>query len=98
MSQNQIDIHIGRTKIFNTQHFKLHSHDFRQHLFFLFLMFRTFLMVNQSLSVSGRVISFVMKQISSHVFVYIVNVEREIPDLKQINMTDAQKYELEKKL
>lgn len=59
-------------------------------------MFRTFLMVNQSLSVSRRVISFVMKQ--SHVFVYIVNVEREIPDLKQINMTDAQKYELEKKL
>lgn len=59
-------------------------------------MFRTFLMVNQSLSVSCRVISFVMKQ--SHVFVYIVNVEREIPDLKQINMTDAQKYELEKKL
>lgn len=61
-------------------------------------MFRTFLMVNQSLSVSRRVISFVMKQILSHVFVYIVNVEREIPDLKQINMTDAQKYELEKKL
>lgn len=34
MSQNQINIHIGRTKIFNTQHLKLQSHDFRQHLFF----------------------------------------------------------------